>query len=231
MACAKYQDEKLRNLPCKRGCLTMFGLSKKSWVCFAISAAIICFASTVSSNGPAPTPMESAEKPKQQNANPQKKPTPDQPSADQLPLVIKAPPPVSNERPPAAKNEERESDAAHWLWKQWVEHWPEILLAFFTLGLWMATAQLVRGSERTAKRQLRAYVGVERAPVEPQVGAIKIALEIKNTGQTPAYQVITWANMSKFSPPQVPAFPVYDGSNRYAVIGAMGGITTGITME
>jgi hypothetical protein len=66
-----------------------------------------------------------------------------------------------------------------------------LVLAAGTLFLWLATKRLVRGSEKTAERQLRAYVlvssarvhdfGIERPP--------KVEVVIKNSGQTPAFDL------------------------------------------
>jgi hypothetical protein len=72
-----------------------------------------------------------------------------------------------------------------------------LVLAAGTLFLWLATKRLVRGSEKTAERQLRAYVlvssarvqdfGVERPP--------RVEVVIKNSGQTPAFDLSPWAGI------------------------------------
>lgn len=71
----------------------------------------------------------------------------------------------------------------------------EWLLSIVTLMLWGATVGLVRGAEVTAARQLRAYVSIElagqadfrRDPANNFICAIPY--KIKNTGQTPAFDV------------------------------------------
>jgi hypothetical protein len=60
--------------------------------------------------------------------------------------------------------------------------------------LWMATVGLVKGADRTAERQLRAYISVEPAHFDFKRGTNKAILcvarfKIKNSGQTPAYNV------------------------------------------
>jgi len=70
----------------------------------------------------------------------------------------------------------------------------EFLLFFATMGLWYATARLVKGVDTTAQRQLRAYVGVQPRDFAFKRGQNKAIhcsakLTIKNTGQTPAYDV------------------------------------------
>lgn len=82
------------------------------------------------------------------------------------------------------------------------------ILALYTAKLWRATNTMVLNAESTARTQLRAYVScrtidifnVAEAPhgliptqhsrVNPQF-VPKIAVEIENSGQTPAYQVMT----------------------------------------
>jgi hypothetical protein len=45
----------------------------------------------------------------------------------------------------------------------------------------------------TAKRQLRAYLSVDRAAIDfPEPGVPRIAVVIKNCGQTPAHEVRHW---------------------------------------
>jgi hypothetical protein len=78
-------------------------------------------------------------------------------------------------------------------------------LAYFTLQLWRATKALVEGGEKTATRQLRAYVGVDSialmsrnvhstnyARPEVKLGEIspdRIIIHLKNFGSTPANRV------------------------------------------
>jgi hypothetical protein len=69
-------------------------------------------------------------------------------------------------------------------------------LWYSTDNLWKATTELVRGAEDTAQRQLRAYVGVtvpdselrypDQSLQSSDPSIFKIALEIRNSGQTPA---------------------------------------------
>ncbi len=67
----------------------------------------------------------------------------------------------------------------------------EWLIGIVTWMLWLATVGLVRGAEKTAERQLRAYVGIDRITATVmKIGQIpEIRIRIKNSGQTPAYSV------------------------------------------
>ncbi|WLA47618.1 hypothetical protein QIH80_39215 [Bradyrhizobium elkanii] len=81
------------------------------------------------------------------------------------------------------------------------EHTPEVtvlgikpgewLLGIVTWMLWLATARLVTNADKTAERQLRAYVFVSDAFIRnlngPEVPVVHIHL--KNYGQTPAYKL------------------------------------------
>lgn len=86
------------------------------------------------------------------------------------------------------------------------EFWPPLLgyrlkitdtlIAFFTAGLfvatwflWLATRGLVSGADRTAERQLRAYVFVQAQNIHISDDTIAVRYEFRNTGQTPAYNV------------------------------------------
>lgn len=51
---------------------------------------------------------------------------------------------------------------------------------------------LVKGAEKTAKRQLRAYVclaSLEIIPPDNQVPGVRLSVKIRNTGKTPAFDV------------------------------------------
>ena len=64
-------------------------------------------------------------------------------------------------------------------------------LAVFTFKLWKSTNQLVIGAEKTAQKQLRAYVMIDKAQIVGLGdGQTPVAhLVIKNAGQTPAYHL------------------------------------------
>jgi archaellum component FlaG (FlaF/FlaG flagellin family) len=69
-----------------------------------------------------------------------------------------------------------------------------LVIAFFTFTLWRATNKLWDAGERqlahlneTAERQLRAYVNVMKITVETSGNEHTFSIEIKNFGQTPAY--------------------------------------------
>lgn len=83
------------------------------------------------------------------------------------------------------------------------------LLFLATVALWWATWRLVTGAEKTAERQLRAYVFVTESSItdtdRPDIK--RIAISIKNTGQTPAFNVIHWQNSQIFPYPGNPVFP------------------------
>jgi len=64
-----------------------------------------------------------------------------------------------------------------------------VVLALSTIFLWLATRDLVRGAEKTAKQQLRAYVFVEKASVLLDGMTLKAAVDVRNSGLTPAYDV------------------------------------------
>jgi hypothetical protein len=68
-----------------------------------------------------------------------------------------------------------------------------LVLTIGTLFLWLATRRLVRGSEKTAERQLRAYIFADNAMVIGVNSSNQfIQATFRNSGQTPAYNVTLW---------------------------------------
>jgi hypothetical protein len=72
-----------------------------------------------------------------------------------------------------------------------------------TILLWCNSTKQIAISRDTEQRQLRAYISVANGHIEltrGQNGGGKIIafVEIKNSGQTPAYEVKSW-----FKPPQI----------------------------
>ena len=67
----------------------------------------------------------------------------------------------------------------------------ESLLVIVTFLVAVATWDLVRGAQDTAKRQLRAYLSVNPKNINSLTPAANasVILSIRNTGQTPAYEV------------------------------------------
>jgi len=75
---------------------------------------------------------------------------------------------------------------------EWLMFVATALLFVATVGLWWATVRLVKGAEKTAERQLRAYVSVTSKGLDEQSEVQERyvhCLEVRNTGQTPAYDL------------------------------------------
>jgi hypothetical protein len=89
-----------------------------------------------------------------------------------------------------------------------------VLLALSTLFLWFTTSDLVKEAERTARRQLRAYVGVilpSGSVVHPTPGQrLSSRIVIKNFGQSPAYEVVINAAIVPDSFPLIGDLPAFD---------------------
>jgi hypothetical protein len=90
----------------------------------------------------------------------------------------------------------------------------EWLLIGATLALYVATRQLVIGAEKTAERQLRAYVMIKTVRLEglKDDGCPRAIVTIKNSGNTPAKNVTHWAQMGFSTFPEMTLFPVRDSS-------------------
>jgi hypothetical protein len=84
-----------------------------------------------------------------------------------------------------------------------------VLLAFATFFLWLATRELVNDAKDNSERQLRAYIGIysNETTVYPfeQGGFAFIAhAELRNFGQTPAYDLTVQANAAIDVPDALP---------------------------
>jgi hypothetical protein len=77
-----------------------------------------------------------------------------------------------------------------------------IVLAFATGFLYVATRDLVRGADKTAREQLRAYIQASPGNVfNLKSGArLEARILVNNSGQTPGNEVTRWAGM-KISKP------------------------------
>src|SRR5437762_8856479 len=72
-----------------------------------------------------------------------------------------------------------------------------IVMAIFTIALFIATFLLWTGGEKHSERSLRAYVFPSEIKVEnfKTQAPIVAFVQVKNSGQTPAYKFTCYANM------------------------------------
>jgi hypothetical protein len=99
------------------------------------------------------------------------------------------------------------------------------LLFLATVALSLATRSLVRGADKTAERQLRAYIYTETTNITFKDGEWKLWYRIKNFGQTPAYdvtvksrsEVLDWST-------KMPSMPTTDKTEKVGSMGPHGDI-------
>lgn len=139
-----------------------------------------------------PKSQEVSKHKEQKTAETNNQPKAEERGTEALPLAVTSPKKTDIE----SKAEETERHN-----KTWNENWltystiwlagVTTLLALFTFWLWSATRKLVIGAEDTAKRQLRAYISVHGSGISGvEIGHTPVAkIAIKNSGQTPAYDV------------------------------------------
>jgi hypothetical protein len=74
---------------------------------------------------------------------------------------------------------------------EWLLFGATVGLWVATVGLWWATWRLVKSAEKTAERQLGAYIGIEWCKVisNDWGNTFEVEVQIKNAGQTPAFDV------------------------------------------
>lgn len=100
------------------------------------------------------------------------------------------------------------------------------ILAVATAALWWATRNLVIEAKDTDRRQLRAYVSLERTgPIPNSInpGLPAFQIKIKNSGRTPAYSVKSWSGIGIHELPLIEKLrPMPSVAETDVVLGAEG---------
>jgi hypothetical protein len=101
-----------------------------------------------------------------------------------------------------------------------------LVLAVGTLFLWLATRRLVRGSEKTAERQLRAYVFIHEGVIKLMNNdtAIMAHITLRNFGATPGYDFKSWTNI-RIGNPDEPIFGQRKSPGQTSIIGPLSDIS------
>ena len=112
-----------------------------------------------------------------------------------------------------------------------------VLLGFATIFLWIATRDLVSGSERTARHQLRAYVFIQGGEMRvsrnadvKNTGFVETRLLVKNFGQTPGINFRTWIKSDvgmKFDTP----FKIKEDFHSRSIIGPTADANLSVTIS
>ncbi len=110
----------------------------------------------------------------------------------ETPFVVKTVTgPKTQEATEQEKRERDEKSPSDW-WVSGSTVWISIvttLLAIYTWRLWKSTSDIAEGAEKTAKRQLRAYVAITECQSAPSNTHWVVVGRFKNVGQTPAFNV------------------------------------------
>lgn len=163
----------------------MYGTVRTFFVCWMLlGSPLLAYAKT-------PAPILPTDQPTQQ-ASPQQ--NLDKRGTEQAPLIIKVLPDPKAENISDDRNREPQVS-----WWPSTEFWLVIFTAVLcgvTGALWWATRNLVKETKRTAKKELRAYVGVERIRVYEGHSNSNIpgkwAIKIRNFGKTMAKDTEVW---------------------------------------
>lgn len=130
---------------------------------------------------------------------------------EQNPLAVKVLPSQNAEAESRKRDDEANKRDDYWRHRvegehrigtaTWAVFWATVALAAFTATLWAATLGLFRESKNSAKRQLRAYIGVhdvfypwnqnENDPMNRRKILLppKLWIRVKNAGQTPGFDM------------------------------------------
>ena len=177
----------------------MYGLSKESLSCLIkaiLLLLIVVWSTNAHSQQPPQAPEIQARQDTKGSLKAQEKPK--APVTNREPLPANVPEPVSV---PQANQYEQQGKKPG---DEGTEFWPPLfgyrlkvtdtLLVLFTAllfvatwRLWLATDNLVKGSDDTAKRELRAYVGTEHIGVLDN--PVRGGIVVKNFGRTIATEV------------------------------------------
>jgi hypothetical protein len=165
------------------------------------------------SQGPSPSLRKASRPPQQQRKSERRDTHPTQRGSDSAPMVVRISPAQVEQLIAAQQSQQHEQETSPDWWIISLTG----LLAVATAGLWKATRDLVRGSEKTAERQLRAYVTAEACNIRDAYSntAVGVSVVIHNFGQTPAYRIARSfdtkiVNATESSPPHLPMRPERD---------------------
>src|SRR5450759_908277 len=131
---------------------------------------VVMLCSTAWSDNPAPSAAKPTE-PKQSHATQTNNgPTADKPPAQQSPIVINNAFSPNVTKGSSSKESNQRYEESPWkrVWEALTSISTVVLvivtgaLVLFTEKLWGSTSELVRGSEKRAERQLRAYLNIEK---------------------------------------------------------------------
>lgn len=112
-----------------------------------------------------------------------------------------------------------------------------VCVLFFTAWAALAATRAARAADKaveltaeTAERQLRAYVHPSKSVVElGEDGTVAFSVHIENSGQTPAYQMSPWTQITVWAHPlegDLPSLPVDPVRSASAVLHAGGRLRT-----
>jgi hypothetical protein len=169
-----------------------------------LAVAVLAVGLAIDSHGPARGLPKDIRPPKQDGKTESRDAQTAQHGTDSMLPVVRISPAQIEELVSRQKAEQHEQESSPDWWIISLTG----LLAVATVGLWIATRDLVSGAEKTAKRQLRPYLIAKVGGMylqEPGTGRrFTWAPEIWNTGQTPAYKVrsIVRVNMLPYPLPE-----------------------------
>ena len=91
-----------------------------------------------------------------------------------------------------ATNQNSRSDDAWWHYSgAWIAIFT-IVLTGSTIGLWVSNERVLYHARKSSERQLRAYVYVSETTGKEAANSLELSIDIKNFGQTPAYDVAVY---------------------------------------
>lgn len=176
----------------------MCGASRRLWGRWINTCSvIICISLVLHAGSYGQTAATETDSPKNQASNSPKYAQTKQRDTKQPPPIVKVAPSSESDQKPAQVTEQHDSHPT-----------PDWWLIGVTFLLVIATGGLVYYARDTAIRQLRAYVFINSAIITDMddPDGVRVTIEIKNSGLTPAYEVKSVATMRIFDFP-VRAFP------------------------
>jgi hypothetical protein len=170
---------------------------KTAWIALAM---IVACGALADSQPPTPGAADAVTKPQSATSQYQKHTENAKAATQGAPTIIETAQTTVVYDPPSDKSEKRRDHSSPEWWIVYITGALAVItlaLALYTAKLWRSTGKLVRGSEDTARRQLRAYVSINPKsmgfslvkPLSLSEQPVLMRCLIKNHGQTPANKI------------------------------------------
>jgi len=196
--------------------------------------ALLVWSAVAQSQGPPPSAGQTVSRPPEEKpASDKQRPNPEQRGTQETPFFVQIlPTPQANEKPANDTTQQPNKATPHWTASDSIAGIAAIAGILQAIALVITIVVLVR----TARRQLRAYIlpeagalcdGTMLNPPQPvHANDPGVILSFKNSGPTPAFKFVSWAQIAITGPADAHTLVAPPFASVYpATIGAGGNVT------